>query len=290
MKKLLGLLGFLSLFQLAFANPGTIQILAAENFYGDVAKTIGGIYVTVNSVINDPKIDAQFFSPPDTLEAQVNSADLIIESGNGYDAWMNILYDKSNQKAVMMSVAQITRTGSNFAPHIWFNPQTMPAFAIALANQLSQIDPAHSSVYQANLNSFLQMGQLYQIQLNKVTAQVHGMGVYSTQPVCNALLSALNLNIEHRPLQLNIENDIPLTQAEQKLIENTITGHQINLFIYNASVPDSDLTTHFKQLAKQAGIPVIGVNEIMPPDMHYYQWMYQELFAIRDALTDGYNQ
>lgn len=289
MKIVLRVLAFLGFIQCAFTNPGTVQIVAAENFYGDVAKTIGGIYVTVNSVMNDPKMDAQFFSPPDDLESQINTANIIIESGNGYDAWMDILYDKSNKKAVRMSVAQITRTGTNFTPHIWFNPETMPAFAIALANQLMQMDPAHSSIYQANLNSFLQMGKLYQRQLEKVATQVQCIGVYSVEPVCNALLLALKLEIKHRPLQLNIANDIPLTAQEKTLVEHTITDHQINLFIYNASVSDTPLVTQFKTLATQSKIPVLGVNEIMPPKMHYYEWMYQELFAIRDALANGYN-
>ena len=83
-----------------FALPQyPLRIVSAEDFYGDVAQTIGGSYVNVTSIINDPTIDAQFFNPPADVINTVKNASLIIANGNGYDAWMDTLYEKNQQKS-----------------------------------------------------------------------------------------------------------------------------------------------------------------------------------------------
>ena len=275
---------------LGFALPQyPLRVVSAENFYGDVAKTIGGSYINVTSIINDPKIDAQFFNPPADVINIVKNASLIIANGNGYDAWMDMLYEKNQQQIPFLKVATVTRIGNNFEPHIWFNPQTMPLFATALVNRLSQLDPRNTSSYQSNLQGFLQMAQLYQIQLNKVTNQVAGMRVMSAEPVCNALLLALQLKVTNHSIQVALENNLPLTLTQVEALKDLLKDHAVDLFIYNASDPDSKLVVELINLAKANQITVLGVYETMPPNLHYYQWMYQTLFSIRDALLSSKN-
>src|SRR6266702_7083392 len=42
-------------------SSSSIQIVAAENFYGDIAHQIGGSRVNVTSIISDPNIDPHTF-------------------------------------------------------------------------------------------------------------------------------------------------------------------------------------------------------------------------------------
>jgi len=139
------------------------------------------------------------------------------------------------------------------------------------------------------LQGFLQMAKLYQIQLNKVTSQVAGMRVMSAEPVCNALLLALQLKVTNRSIQLALANNIPLTVTQVNDLKDLLRDHAVDLFIYNASNPDSKLVTELINLAKAEHITVLGVYETMPPNIHYYQWMYQTLFSIRDALLSSKN-
>jgi zinc/manganese transport system substrate-binding protein len=44
-------------------DPGKIQIVAAENFYGEVAKAVGGDLVEVISILNRPDMDPHDFEP-----------------------------------------------------------------------------------------------------------------------------------------------------------------------------------------------------------------------------------
>lgn len=286
MKKWCGIILLYGLMQAAFATPGTIQILAAENFYGDVAKTIGGTNVTVTSVISSPSSDPHFFNAPPNLEALVNNANIIIENGAGYDKWMDALYAKSNHKALLINVAEVAHTGSVFNPHIWYDPATMPLLAKDLAFHLIQLDPTNKSTYYQNVKAFLSMGHLYQAQLNQVADQVKGMSVTATEPVANALLKALQLNIINQAFQVELMNNEQLSPESIAIFEKSLTDHQVKLLIYNDQVTDVT-TVQLQNIAIQAGTPIVGMYEMMPEGLHYYQWMYQNLFAIRDAFISG---
>ncbi len=287
MKKILGvcLLCCISIVVFAQSNVvGQVKILAAENFYGDIASTIGGSNVNVVSILSSPSTDPHFPNIPNDLVTQINSANIVIENGAGYDSWMDAAYAKSNQKAILINVARLTNTGSAANPHIWYNPNTIPIFAKFLTGALSQIDPNDQSSYQVTLQGLLQMAQGYQAQVERLASMVRGQPVTATEPVCNALLNALGLKISNNAFQIALMNNIIPGSANTKEFEDSLVNHQVNLLIYNNQVSDS-LTEHLKQVAKENNIPVVGVSELMPDGMHYYAWMYQTLFAIRDAMT-----
>src|SRR5689334_3134021 len=92
MKRILVLLlGFVGgfLWISAFAKP--IQIVAAENFYGQIAEQMGGEQVQVTSILSNPQQDPHLFSSsPATARAIVN-ADILIYNGIDYDPWIKNL-------------------------------------------------------------------------------------------------------------------------------------------------------------------------------------------------------
>lgn len=292
MKKTICAAGTLLLSGLSLAAPlYPIHILAAENFYGDVAKSIGGNYVAVTSVLTAPGEDPHFLNLPPQLDLpqlneQIGQARLIIENGAGYDSWMDVLYNQAESKAYLLNVAIVTHLGSNFNPHIWYNPAAMPLFAEAVASQLIKIDPdpVHDAAYQRNLRAFLNMSNLYQARVNKVMMIVNGKTVTATEPIANALLTALGLQLENIPFQLAMMNNAKISPEERQAFQVSLQNHAITLLVYNQQVTDA-MTAQLKATAIQYHIPVVGVNEMLPAGMHYYAWMNQALFAIRDALT-----
>jgi zinc/manganese transport system substrate-binding protein len=73
----------------AFADP--VKIVAAENFYGDIVKQIGGDNVLVTSVLSNPDEDPHLFeASPDTAKA-LKDAKVVIVNGVDYDPWMEKL-------------------------------------------------------------------------------------------------------------------------------------------------------------------------------------------------------
>jgi zinc/manganese transport system substrate-binding protein len=63
------------------------------------------------------------------------------------------------------------------------------------------------------------------------------------------------------------------------------SGHKVKVFVYNQQVTDP-LTASFLSLAKQNGIPIVGVYETMPALGNYQSWMLAEVAALRKAVTE----
>ena len=76
----------------AFADP--VKVVAAENFYGDLATQIGGPNVVVTSILSNPDDDPHLFeASPDTAKA-LTDAKVVIVNGVDYDPWMEKLLSR----------------------------------------------------------------------------------------------------------------------------------------------------------------------------------------------------
>src|SRR5438128_964696 len=67
------------------------SVVAAENFYGDIARQIGGDGVEVASILSNPDQDPHLFETTPTIVRQIAAARIVIFNGADYDAWMDKL-------------------------------------------------------------------------------------------------------------------------------------------------------------------------------------------------------
>ena len=281
LKKIIKL--FLLLFSInVLAAP--IQIVAAENFYGDLAKTLGGNYVSVISVLKNPNQDPHLFTASPATARAIANADIVIYSGINYDPWMiNLLSvdHKKNMHIIVVSALLNKKAGEN--PHIWYDPKTMPVYADALVKQLIQLDPAHAAYFQQQLNSFTQQDQSLLSLIKKIRAISQGTPVVATEPVFNYMATALGLEMHGKSFQLSIMNNTEPSAAAIRDIDDRLKTRQVKLLIYNNQVINP-ATERLKNLAKQMNIPIVGVSETQPEGMSYINWMRTELQKIQDVL------
>src|SRR5579875_4035918 len=136
---------------------GVISAIGAENEYANVLGQIGGRYVHVSSILNNPNTDPHTFEASPSVAREVSSAELVVENGVGYDSWMSkILSASPNSKRKVINVQQVRGLpDSTPNPHLWYDPKTMPAAAKAMADDLSAIDPAHAATFRANETRFV---------------------------------------------------------------------------------------------------------------------------------------
>src|SRR5471030_2232878 len=83
----LALAGFVS----GPALAGPVKIVAAENFYGDVAAQIGGADVAVTSILSSPDDDPHLFEASASTAKALASAKVVVVNGADYDPWMEKL-------------------------------------------------------------------------------------------------------------------------------------------------------------------------------------------------------
>src|SRR5689334_3202557 len=134
----------LSLPGLAQTRP--VPVVAAENFYGDVAAQIGGRYVDVSSILVNPDQDPHLFEASPSVARALSAARIVIYNGAEYDPWMTQLLGaaRSADRQVIVA-ADLLNKKSGDNPHLWYAPSAMPLVARALAESLQAADPPHQA-------------------------------------------------------------------------------------------------------------------------------------------------
>src|ERR1700727_1468718 len=123
----------------AFADP--VKVVAAENFYGDMASQIGGANVAVTSILASPDDDPHLFEASPATAKALSDAKIVIANGVDYDPWMEKLLGASKapgRKEIVVGALVGRKAGDN--PHLWYDPAYMKAAAKALVTDLVAAD------------------------------------------------------------------------------------------------------------------------------------------------------
>src|SRR5215472_19282000 len=110
------------------AAESQIAVVAAENFYGDIARQIGGDRVAVVSIMSNPDHDPHLFETTPGTVRQIAKAQIVIANGANYDPWMEKLLAATPRAGrVVITAADLTGRKAGDNPHLWYDPKTMPA-------------------------------------------------------------------------------------------------------------------------------------------------------------------
>jgi zinc/manganese transport system substrate-binding protein len=263
---------------------GPVTIVAAENFYGDVAQQIGGADVKVTSILSNPDQDPHLFEASPSVGRAISGARIVVYSGIDYDPWMEKLLAaaKSGDRQVIV-VAGLGDHKSGDNPHIWYDVDTMLAFAKALTNKLEGIDPVHKAAYLERLEAFQRSLQPISAKIAALRGRLVGTPVTATEPVFGYMLNALGMSVRNQSFQLAVMNNTEPSASNVAAFEDDLKEHRVKLLIYNGQASDP-VAERMQKLAKASAIPVVAVSETEPPGTRYQAWVMSELDAVDQAL------
>jgi zinc/manganese transport system substrate-binding protein len=274
---------------LATASSGgtTIRAVGAESEYANVLSQIGGKYVQVTAVLDDPNTDPHTFEASPRVAQAIGTAQLIVQNGVGYDSWMTNIesasFNPQRKVVVVQNVLGLPSSTPN--PHLWYDPKTMPAVAKAMATSMSALQPAHAAYFRANLAKFDSSLHPWLTAIAQFKARYAGTTAATTEPVADYLLAAMGIrNLTPFRFQADIMNGVDPAPQDIALETGFLSKHQVRVFCYNQQVVDA-LTGSIRQSASNDGIPVVGVYETMPSGYDYQRWMLAEVDAIQRAVT-----
>ena len=267
------------------AQAGKIKIVAAENFYGNIAEQIGGDRVAVTSILSDPNVDPhEYESNVDDAKAIAN-ANLVIENSGGYDDWMDKLLSASpSSKRVLLKGFDIAVTKLPDNEHIWYDTDNAQAVAHALADNLAKLDSADAAIFKKNLQAFDQSLSAIRQKITQLKGKYAGAPVGLTETIFLYQTGPLGLKVlTPFEFQKSIAegNDPPAEAAAAA--ESQVQGKKIRVLIYNEQTI-TPITTKLQDEAKAAGIPIVPVTETMPSAVNYQNWMLSQLGALERAL------
>jgi zinc/manganese transport system substrate-binding protein len=215
----------------AAADP-KIAVVAAENFYGDIARQVGGDRVAVVSIMSNPDQDPHLFETTPAVVRQLAAAQIVILNGANYDPWMDKLLSAAPRPGrVVINAAQLNGRKSGENPHLWYDPATMPAVVTALAGALTDLDSAHAADYAARLKETLASLARITQRIAQLKAKHAGIAVTATEPVFGLMVEALGLTMRNQRFQLAMMNDTEPSARDVAALESDLKEHKVKALV-----------------------------------------------------------
>ena len=272
-----------------------LTIVSSTNVWGDIAKSVAGDGVRVISIIDSFGQDPHSYEASARDQLAVNEADIVIANGGGYDSFIDVLADAAGGFEILYaylpdeySEEEATEDGHDHGhenEHVWYDFHVVEDFATRLAEQLGTLDPDGATEYAENLVEFL--GEMERLQDDVAMAgqNYQGYSVLSSEPVADYLIDALGFeNVTPSEFSQAIEEETDLSPKVLLEVQELLKNKLVKLFVVNSQTGSSQIDS-LVALAKDNGIAVVEMSELMPEGISYSEWMHNNILSIDTALN-----
>ncbi len=136
----------------AGARGRPVVVVATTTQLADFARAVGGRAVSVQGILQ-PNSDPHEYEPRPRDAEALAGARLVLQSGDGLDAWLGRLRSQSDRPPLLVLAAglPVQRPGD---PHWWHDPVDARAAVARIAGALARADPAHRELFAANARHY----------------------------------------------------------------------------------------------------------------------------------------
>lgn len=139
-----------------------IRAIATTGMVADLVQNVGGERVQVTGLMG-PGVDPHLFTPSERDVISLADADVIFYNGLHLEAQMAEVFERMEGRRRTVAVTDSidrTRLSSppefqgNYDPHVWFDVSMWINAIETVRDALSEMDPAHADIYQANAERY----------------------------------------------------------------------------------------------------------------------------------------
>src|SRR5258706_14270981 len=130
------------------AGGNSLEVVAAESFWGSIASQLGGDRVHVTNVIASPATDPHDYEPTAADARTMAGAQLAIVNGIGYDPWAGKLIAANPVHGrIVLTVGDLVGIKPGGNPHRWYSPSDVQQVIGAIARDYTRLDPKGAAYY-----------------------------------------------------------------------------------------------------------------------------------------------
>ena len=264
------------------AADGRLQVVAAENVWGDIAAQLAGSKAQVASVVASPAADPHDYEPTAGDARAVAGAQMVIVNGIGYDPWASLLTDHAEVRllvhlqadAVAKTVEEAVVQG---LPDLLRPERRLPLLLEDVAGEVE-----HFPTCDAGTHGLAR----YKRSLTSIEQKYRGVQVGASESIFQPLAKALGLNLlTPYSFQKAISEGTEPTAADRTTIDRQIARREIEVWVYNRqnSTPDVERIT---EAVRKRGIPVTTITEtLVPVSASFQDWQTRQLDELAAALA-----
>ncbi|WP_091228023.1 metal ABC transporter solute-binding protein, Zn/Mn family [Microbacterium sp. 3J1] len=297
-------------------GDGTIQVVASTNVYGSLASQIGGDRVDVTSIITSATQDPHSYEASARDRLTLQKADLVIENGGGYDAFIDTLLEDTQDPHVVTAVEYSHDYPGNeghehseeeesaeeghdhdhadgeeghdhiegFNEHVWFDVHTVIHVVEAIAEELAELDPEGEADFTANADEIVADLEGFEAELETLKTDAAGANVLITEPIPGYLAAAAGLtDVTPEGFAEAVEEGTDVPPATLLATLQVVEGGDVRAVLTNAQTGGAE-TQRVEDAAAEAGIPVVAFTELLPEGSSYSEWMSDAIQNLADAL------
>ncbi|GAA1213152.1 metal ABC transporter solute-binding protein [Pseudonocardia alaniniphila] len=263
---------------------------ASIDAWGSILTQLGGTHVSATSLITNPNTDPHDYEPTPADGRVIAGSKLFVENGIGYDAWAQRSVEADPDPGrVVLDVGQLVGIPPGGNPHRWYSPSDVEKVADAITADLKQLDKSDSAYFDAQRQMFENTGLARYHQLvNDIRTTYSGTRVGASESIFTPLAQALGLDLVTPTAFLDdISEGVDPSAADKSLIDDQITGKQIDVYIDNTQNSTPDVAAQVEE-ARRAGIPIVQVTETLTPaNASFQDWQSAQLQALENALRQA---
>lgn len=292
-----------------------LHVVASTNVYGSLAAQIGGDRVDVTSIIDNASQDPHSYEASARDRLTVQKADLVIENGGGYDAFIDSLIGDAKTPVITAVEYSHDYPGNEghdadaegeahdhahdhggegheghdhiegFNEHVWFDPHTMTHVVEAIAAELTELDPDGAGDFEAAAQEITGELEGFEADLETLKTDAGGAAVFVTEPLPGYLAEAAGLtDVTPEGFAEAVEEGTDVAPATLLQALDVIKGGEVRAVLTNAQTGGSE-TQRVEDAAKEAGIPVVSFTELLEDGSSYAEWMRDAIKSLADALA-----
>jgi len=294
-------------------DDSTIQVVASTNVYGSLAQQIGGDRIEVSSIINSVTQDPHSYEATARDRLTVQKADLVIENGGGYDAFIDDLLEGSDAEVLTAVEFSHDFPGNEgheegdaeehdhehaedeegheghdhiegFNEHVWFDPHTMIHVVEDIAAHLAELDPEGEADFTAAADDIVADLEGFEADLETIKTDAAGASVFITEPLPGYLAAAAGLtDVTPEGFAEAVEEGTDVAPAVLLDALNVIDSGEVTALLTNAQTGGAE-TERVETAAKDAGIPVVAFTELLEDGSSYSEWMSDAIQSLAAAV------
>jgi zinc/manganese transport system substrate-binding protein len=268
------------------ASTGKLQVAAAENFWGSLARQIGGEKVEVQSIIANPATDPHSYEPSAGDARSLSNAQIALVNGIGYDEWASHLLAADSGSRVVLNVGKLLGLSEGANPHQWYSPAHVHTVIAQITADYDKLRPADASYFAQQRQQLERAGLArYEQLIAQIRSRYAGVPVGYSESIFQPLGEALALKLmTPYSFAKAIAEGTDVTAQDKQTVDQQAETHQIKVWVFNSQNVTPEVQ-RVNQLVRAAHIPIATITETLAPaSASFQQWQTTELEQLQHAL------
>jgi ABC-type Zn uptake system ZnuABC Zn-binding protein ZnuA len=257
----------------SYALAEQVLVVASNDAYADIARQIGGAAVAV-SIADNPGDAASTVRPKSIVLCGWARADAALR-------------DAARRALPNATLIELPRHASDVSVSIavpWYDTGSMLALSQAYADQLMRIRPDLASQFAGNLAHMRVGFDAIAHGIQEIARDYANSEVIAADPLSRAVANQLGFKATG-PVAANDPAGAISAKSTDDL-KKALESREGSILLYNRDVASPEIKKLIL-VANDNGIPAVGLQDKLPTDLRYQQWVLRQWNTVHGALNEA---